>query len=137
MTNKPQGKAQNENNQEGQNGSGTGRSKAEYLQCLSDFFRRDLIAIPVVKKYPHAAVEQRCGLKAATLELDTAAYPNIEYVAGTRLSVYPVNPSNHVQAVLEHLQDDLSNSNKDGIALPPHMSLVRYLETTKRKSFGN
>lgn len=87
--------------------------KPEFVKCLADFFHRTLISIPVVKNYPHQSIFQRCGLKAATLELDTAAYPNIEYLAGTRLSVYPLNPNDHVQVVLKHLIDDVGPSRHD------------------------
>lgn len=111
--NRPESKAEaNEGHPEQAN------NKSDFLICLSDFFKRDLITIPVVKKYPHAVVQQRCGLRAATLELDTAAYPNIEYVAGTRLSVYPINPSAHVSAIMEHLHDDLW-ARRDTLSLPP------------------
>jgi hypothetical protein len=83
-------------------------NKGEFLKCLSEIFKRDLISIPIVKKYYHPSIAQRCGLKAATIELDTAAYPSIEYVAGSRLSVYPLNPPSHVQSIVEHLIDDVS-----------------------------
>lgn len=80
----------------------------EFVKSLGQFFKRDLISIPLIKKYPHQLIGQRCGLKAATLELDTAAYPNIEYIAGNRLSVYPVNPIEHVNVVMKHVIDDIS-----------------------------
>lgn len=82
----------------------------EFVKNLSEFFQRDLISIPLIKKYPHQLFNQRCGLKASTLELDTSAFPNIEYIAGNRLSVYPVNPNDHVDTILKHVIDDISNS---------------------------
>lgn len=81
----------------------------EFVKNLSEFFKRDLISIPLIKKYPHQLFNQRCGLKASTLELDTSAFPNIEYIAGNRLSVYPVNPNDHVDTILKHVIDDISN----------------------------
>lgn len=98
-------------------------NRSELIKSLSEFFRRDLITIPVVKNYPHSVIQQKCGLRAATLELDTAAYPNIEYVAGTRLSVYPVNPASQVQAIMDYLIDDLAGvhaPSRTNIALPPN-----------------
>lgn len=80
----------------------------DFIKSLSSFFQRDLISIPLVKKYPHNQVTKRCGLKAATLELDTAAYPNIEYIAGNRLSIYPINPLDHVDVIVKHVQDDIT-----------------------------
>lgn len=82
----------------------------EFVKNLSEFFKRDLISIPLIKKYPHQLFNQRCGIKASTLELDTSAYPNIEYIAGNRLSVYPVNPHDHVESILKHLIDDISGT---------------------------
>lgn len=76
---------------------------------LSDFFRRDLIAIPLIKMYPHSTINQKCGLRSATLEMDTSAFPNIEYIAGTRLGVYPANNAAQVKSIMRHLKDDLSN----------------------------
>lgn len=81
---------------------------SEFIANLSQFFQRDLISIPLIKKYAHNQLGNRCGLKAATLELDTAAYPNIEYIAGNRLNVYPINPSDHVQFILKHVVDDIT-----------------------------
>lgn len=83
----------------------------EFVKNLSEFFKRDLISIPLIKKYPHQLFNQRCGLKASTLELDTSAFPNIEYIAGNRLSVYPVNPNDHVDTILKHVIDDISSNN--------------------------
>jgi len=79
----------------------------EFVKSLSEFFKRDLISIPLIKKYPHQQFSQRCGLRAATLEFDTAAYPNIEYIAGNRLSVYPMNLVEHVNTIMKYLVDDL------------------------------
>lgn len=84
------------------------KTRNEFVKSLSDFFKRDLISIPLIKSYAHQQISQRCGLKAATLELDTSAFPNIEYIAGNRLSVYPVNPSDHVQTIMKHIIDDIS-----------------------------
>lgn len=81
---------------------------AEMVKCLGSFFKRGLITIPLTRKHQHQQFQQRSGLQAATLELDTGAYPNIEFVAGSRLSVYPPNPADHVQAILKHLVDDVS-----------------------------
>lgn len=87
----------------------------EFVSCLSDFFRRDLISLPLVKKINHSQIMQRCQIRAATLDLDTTAHPNIEYIAGNRLSIYPVNPADHVQAIMKHLLDDITpNSNSSG-----------------------
>lgn len=98
--------------------------RGEFLKCLSEFFKRDLVSIPIVKKYPHQSITQRCGLKAATIELDTAAYPSIEYIAGTRLSIYPLNPVAHVNSIMEHLVDDVSpgNTNTNHTNGQPHYS---------------
>lgn len=80
---------------------------AEFVKCLADFFQRELISVPLSAKRAHQQFSQRCGQRAASLELDTAAYPNIEYIAGNRLSVYPVNPQDQVSAILKHLVDDI------------------------------
>lgn len=80
---------------------------ADIVKSMSEFYKRDLITVPVVKVYAHQSISQRCGLRAATIELDTAAHPNIEYVAGTRLSVYPVNSDFNVQFMCDFLLDDL------------------------------
>lgn len=80
----------------------------DFIKSLSQFFQRDLISIPLVKRYPHNQVYLNSGLKAATLELDTASYPNIEYIAGNRLSIYPINPSEHVNSILKHVVDDIA-----------------------------
>lgn len=82
----------------------------EFLKSLGDFFKRDLISMPLVKKYPHTMVARNCGRRLATLEFDTSAYPNIEYIAGDRLSVYPANPADHVSFIMKHLIDDVGPS---------------------------
>lgn len=73
---------------------------------------------------------QRCGLKAATLELDTAAYPNIDYIAGNRLSIYPVNPIDHVNSIMAHLFDDLQpQPAASGASTAPARISVKLSET--------
>lgn len=52
-------------------------------------------------------ITQQCQLKAALLEFDISAHPNIDFIAGNRLSVYPMNPADHVSAILKHIQDDI------------------------------
>jgi len=80
----------------------------EVLKSMSDFYQRSLVSIPIIKNYPHQSVTQRCGLRAATIELDTTAHPNIEYVAGSRMSIYPVNPDSNVQFLIDFINDDLT-----------------------------
>lgn len=80
----------------------------QLIKSLAEFFRRDLISLPLIKKHPHQQIAQRCGLKTSTLEFDTAQYPNIEYIAGNRLNVYPLNPADQVNAIMRHLIDDLA-----------------------------
>lgn len=87
----------------------------EFVRSCSEFFKRDLISVPLIKSHSHHSISKRCeGLRASTLELDTSAHPNIDYIAGNRLSVYPANPPDQVQFVIKHLIDDIStmaNSN--------------------------
>lgn len=83
---------------------------ANLSQQLSFCFKRTLIAIPLVHRYPHQSLLKRAGLGAATLEFDTAAYPNIEYIAGTRMSVYPANRSEDVDRIMSKLVNDLPRS---------------------------
>lgn len=84
----------------------------EFVKSLAKFFKRDLISIPLMRKHAHQLITQRSGLKVATLELDTSAYPNIDYIAGNRLSVYPSNPADHVSCIMKHLIDDLIDSTR-------------------------
>lgn len=79
----------------------------DFIKSLSLFFQRDVIALPLVKRYAHPSIGQKCGLKTATLELDTATYPNLDYIAGNRLSIYPVNNIDHVNAILKYIVNDL------------------------------
>lgn len=80
----------------------------DFVKSLGEFFKRDLISLPLIKKHNHQPVMQRCGLKVAKLELDTAAFPNIDYIAGDRLSIYPMNPLDQVNSIMAHLVDDLN-----------------------------
>lgn len=77
---------------------------------IGECFKRSLIAIPLVHKYPHQGITQRSGLRAATLEFDTAAFPNIEYIAGTRMSIYPPNSASDVEHIMSKLTDDFVHS---------------------------
>lgn len=99
---------------------------SEFVQSLSGFFKRDLISLPLIRKHPHQSVTQRCGLKAATLELDTAAFPNIDYIAGDRLSIYPTNPTDHVSSIMAHLFDDLQTQPLTDPLLPALVTLTDY-----------
>lgn len=103
---------------------------SEFVQSLSGFFKRDLISLPLIRKHPHQSVTQRCGLKAATLELDTAAFPNIDYIAGDRLSIYPTNPTDHVSSIMAHLFDDLQTQPAaNGPAAAQARKVVKISET--------
>lgn len=80
---------------------------AEFVKALGMFFQREVIAIPLVKRINHNSTSQRCGLKGTTLELDTACYPNLDYIAGNRLSIYPTNPMAEVVACMKFIVNDL------------------------------
>lgn len=98
---------------------GAARSK-DFASCLGEFFQRDVITVPIIRRYEHKSIAARCGLRSATIELDTSNYPNIEYIAGNRLSVYPCNPSEDVDVLLHRLIDDITPAAiTAGKTLPP------------------
>lgn len=107
------------------------------VNALSEYHQRELISVPVVKRHGHPSVAQRCGLRAATIELDTAAHPSIEYVAGTRLNVYPPNGDSQVQLLCDFLVDDLktillSSSQIDSNYNSPFW--VKFIQTNRDNS---